>query len=173
MSICGTVLADIELLAADYPAAERTLREQCAFFERISDRTHLAVRAAKLSESLYRQGRLEDAEHWARVSRGNAATDDRSVHLTVGPVEAKLLARRGAVSEARRLAEEIVRIADQTDGLNQIANARLGLAEVLRVMELFADADSVIQEAIDHYVRKGNVVGASQARVLLELEIPA
>ena len=103
---CGTVRADLELLAADPPAAEQTLREQCEHLERIHDRAHLAVRAAKLAETMYRQGRLGEAEHWTGVSRANAASDDQSVQLILRPVEAKLLASSGALTEARDLAEE-------------------------------------------------------------------
>ena len=44
---CGTVRADVELLAANLAAAERTLREQCEHLERTGDRAHLAVRAAQ------------------------------------------------------------------------------------------------------------------------------
>jgi DNA-binding SARP family transcriptional activator/tetratricopeptide (TPR) repeat protein len=170
---CGTVWADIELAAGDLPAAERTLREQCEFFEHVHDRSHLAVRAAKLAEALYRQGRLDEAEHWTAVSRANAASDDHSVQLILGPVEAKLLARRGAVSEARELAEEITRLANGTDALNHIAATRLALAEVLRVAALFGEAHRAIEEAVDLFERKGNAVGASQARDLLGLPVPA
>ena len=170
---CGTVRADVELLAADHAAAERTLREQCEHLERIHDRAHLAVRAAKLAETMYRQGRLDEAERWAVVSRSNAATDDQSAQLILGPVEAKLLAKRGAIAQARLVAEEAVRLADRTDGLNQIAATRLALGEVLRMAELFGEADRAVREAIELFEQKGNSVGASQARDLLELAVPA
>ncbi len=78
---CGTVRADVELLAANLAAAERTLREQCEHLERTGDRAHLAVRAAKLAETMYRQERLDEAERWAAVSRDSAASDDQSTQL--------------------------------------------------------------------------------------------
>ena len=168
---CGTVLADIEFLASDLPAAEQTLREQCEFLERIHDRSHLAVRAAKLAEAIYRQGRLDEAEHWSAVSRAHAASDDQSVQLTLGMVEAKLLARRGSITEGRDRAEEIVRLADRTDGLNQMAASRLGLAEVLRIAELRGEAYRAIEEAVELFERKGNAVGAAQARDRLSPEV--
>ena len=168
---CGTVRADIELLAADLPAAERTLREQCEQLERIHDRAHLAVRAAKLAETMYRQGNLDEAERWTRVSRANAASDDQSAQLVLGPVEAKLLARKGAVSEAQEHAEEVVRLADGTDGLNLRASARLALGEVFRVAGLAAEMEYVIGEAVELFEQKGNSVAASQARELL-VEVP-
>ncbi len=170
---CGTVRADVELLAADLGAAERTLREQCEHLERIHDRAHLAVRAAKLAETMYRQQRFDEAEEWAAVSRANAASDDQSAQLILGPVEAKLLAKRGAIHDARELVEEIVRLANSTDGLNQIAATRLALADVLRTAELFSEAEHAIEQAIEFFERKGNSVGASHARDVLELEVPA
>ena len=170
---CGTVRADVELLAGDLHAAEATLREQCKYLERKGDRAHLAVRAGKLAETLYRQGRLDEAEHWADVSRSAAASDDLSAQLILGAVEAKLLAAKGEVDDARELCEENVRLADTTDGLNLIAFTRLALAEVLRRADLPGDARRAIIEAIDLFERKGNFVSASHARDLLSLEVPA
>jgi hypothetical protein len=170
---CGTVRADIELLAGDLDAAEATLRAQCEFFELTQNRVTLAVRAAKLAETLYRQGRVHDAEHWATLSRRNGASDDQSFQLLLLPIEAKLRARRGEGSEARRLAEEAIRIGDATDGLNQIASTRLALAEVLHIGGLDAEADAAIEEAIELFERKANVVAVSQARELLALGAPA
>jgi DNA-binding SARP family transcriptional activator len=170
---CGTVKADVELLDGDLAAAEATLREQCEQLERIRDRAHLAVRAAKLAETMYRQGRLDDAEKWIVVSRRNAASDDQSAQLILGTVEAKLLARRGAATEARDVAEQIVRLAERTDGLNQIAAAKLALGEILQVAEHFDEADRAIHAAIQLYERKGNTVSALQARDLLEVGVTA
>ena len=131
------------------------------------------MRAAKLAETMYRQGRLDEAERWAVVSRSNAASDDQSAQLILGPVEAKLLAKRGAIAQARLVAEEAVRLADRTDGLNQVAATRLALGEVLRLAERFGEADRAVREAIELFEQKGNSVGASQARDLLELAVPA
>ena len=170
---CGTVRADLEFLAADFPAAEQTLREQCEYLELTSDRAHFAVRAAKLADAIYRQGRLDEAEHWAAASRSNAATDDQSAQLVLGAVESKLLARRGAVTEALEYAEAIVRVAESTDGLNLIAATKLALAEVLRMARLHAEAQRVIEEAIGLFEQKGNSMAASQARDLLDLHVPA
>ena len=170
---CGTVAADIELLASDPPAAEQTLRAQCEYLERTQDVSHFAVRAAKLADAIYRQDRIDEAEHWVSVARANAASDDQSVQLVLGPVEAKLLARRGDVEKARELAEDVVRLADGTDGLNQIAATRLALAEVLRSGELHAEASRAIEDAIALFIRKGNAVGVATARDLLELSVSA
>lgn len=173
MTTCGTVRADIELWAGELHAAETMLREQCAHFERIHDRSHLAVRAAKLAETLYRRAEFAEAEHWVGVSRSNAATDDQSAQLVLGSVEAKLLGRQGASRLARELAEATVRIADATDGLNQIAAVKLALSEVLQMAGLMDEAEQALYEAVALYERKGNVVAAASTSALLPLAVPA
>jgi tetratricopeptide (TPR) repeat protein len=170
---CGTVRADVELLAGDLGAAEETLREQCEHFQRVNDHAHLAVRAAKLAEALYRQGRLDEVRSWTNLARSSAASDDSSAQLVIRPVEARLLAHDGKLSEARKLAEETVGLADGTDGLNAIAFARLALAEVLTAADLTEEARSAIAEAIDVFERKGNSVAATRTRDLLSLGVPA
>ena len=171
--ISGTVRADIELLAGNLEAAERTLRDQCAHLEAVDDRAHLAVRAAKLAETLFRQGRLDEAREWAAVSRRTGASDDQSVQLVLGAVEAKLLARAGNIDDATARAEETVRLADSTDSLNLMASTRLALADVLWTAGPFSEAQRAVEEAIELFGRKGNEVGASQARSLLTYEVPA
>ena len=164
---CGAVRSDVELLAGDLEAAETTLLDQCKYFERTRHRLGLAARTAKLAETLYRQERLDDAEHWAAVSRANAASDDTSEQLLLLPVEAKLRARRGSLSDARELAEQAVRMADDTDGLNVIASTRLALAVVRRLEGLDDEAEAANRDAIALFLRKGNDAGASYARGLL------
>ena len=93
--------------------------------------------------------------------------------MLIGAVGAKLLAARGAVADARQLAEDTVRLADGTDGLNLIAFTRVALAEVLRRADLDAEARRVTLEAANLFERKGNVVAAAQARDHLDLEVPA
>ena len=170
---CGAARSDLELLAGELEAAEATLRDQCEYFERIGNRITLVARAAKLAETLYRQDRLDEAEHWAAISRANVATDDTQQELLLLPIEAKLRARRGLHSDALRLADAAVRLADDTDGLNVIASTRLSMAAVLRLADADGDAEAAIREAIALFELKGNVVAAAQARDLLDLEVLA
>jgi DNA-binding SARP family transcriptional activator len=170
---CGTVRADVELLAGDLVAAEQALREQCEYLAQENDRTHLAVRAAKLAETLYRQARFDEAAEWAGVSRANAASDDQSAQLTLWSVDAKLLAREGAFAEARTLMEATLRLGESTDGLNQQAATRLAYSEVLRMAGLDREADRAMERAIALFELKANLVGARQARDRLGLQATA
>ena len=169
----GTVRADIELLAGNLAEAERTLRQQCKYLEREGDRTHLAVRAAKLAETLYRQERFNDAREWADVSRANAAGDDLSAQLVLGSVEAKLLARRGSLDQARTLIDETVELAETTDGLNQIAATRLAQSDVLLMSKREREAEQVTAHAIALFEEKGNIVAAGVARDRLSVGLTA
>ncbi len=106
--ICGTVRADVELLAGDLHAAEVTLREQCEL-----PRSHARSRSPGGEGSQARRdastgkGASTRPSSGLGVSRANAASDDQSAQLILGPVEAKLQARRGRrTHEARELAEE-------------------------------------------------------------------
>ena len=170
---CGAARSDLELLAGDLEAAEAMLRDQCEYFERIRNRITLAARAAKLAETLYRQDRLDDARHWAAVSRANTASDDTTQNVILLPVEAKLRAREGSLSDARELAREAVRLADETDTLNVIASTRLAMAAVLRLADVDGEAEAAIREAIALFELKGNVVAAARARDLLHIEVVA
>ena len=149
------------------------LRDQCEYFERTRNRITLAARAAKLAEALYRQDRLDDARHWAAVSRANTASDDTIQNVILLPVEAKLRAREGSLSAARKLAHEAVRLADETDTLNVIASTRLAMAAVLRLADVDGEAEAAIREAIALFELKGNVVAAARARDLLHIEVVA
>ena len=80
-----------------------------------------------------------------------------------GP-RAKVLARRGELDAAERLAREAVSLAGQTDFLNLHGNALLDLATVLRHSRRLGDAAAAADAANALYERKGNLVGADAAR---------
>ena len=102
---------DIELLADDPAAAETVLEAACDALASAHDQNSLATRAADLAEALYRQGKLERADHWAATSEAKAAADDLRAQPQWRSVRAKLLARSRAFVEAEALAREAVRLA--------------------------------------------------------------
>ena len=164
---CATVSADVELLAGDDAEAERILRESCAKLEEWGEQAHLATQAAQLGEALYRQGRYEEALHWAQVSEACAATDDAGAQFSWRALRAKAFAREGRHAEAERLAREATALADATDALSQHGNVLLALAEVLRLSDHPAEAAAAIEEAIRLFDAKGNLVAGDKARSLL------
>ena len=76
-------------------------------------------------------------------------------------VRAKLLARRGDVEAAERLAREATSRAARTDFLDLRAHAVADLAEVLRLAGRSEESAAAVQEAIRLYERKGNTAAAA------------
>jgi DNA-binding SARP family transcriptional activator len=165
---CAAVLGEIELLADRPAAAEEALRASCAAFEEMNEGALLASRAAELAEAIYRQGRFGESERWVRVAEQHAASDDVGAQYLRRAVEAKLLARRESFADAERVAREAVAFAERTDALNNRAKVLLDLAEVLRLAAKSAEAVEPIELALEQFERKGNVVAAARARMLLD-----
>jgi tetratricopeptide (TPR) repeat protein len=156
----------VESLADDPAAAEQSLRTSCVLLERIRDRNALSTQAAELAEVIYQQGRYDEAEQWAHVSRENAASDDIGSQCVSRAVIAKLSARRGELPMAQALAREAVSLAATTDNLNRRARVQLDLGEVLSLSGLLYEADAAARDAASLFEQKGNLVACGKARVL-------
>jgi len=84
-----------------------------------------------------------------------------------------ILARRGRMEEAERIAREAVEITESTDWLNLQGDAHFTFAKALRLMGRSDEAAVAAKQGFDRYERKGNVVAAGWARNLLkELDGP-
>jgi tetratricopeptide (TPR) repeat protein len=123
--------------------------------------------AALLAEAADAQGRHAEAERYTRISDETAARDDYASQILWRRVRAMAFARQGRLVEAGRLAREAVTLAEATDDINVHGDALRALAEVLRLAERPGEAAPVIQEALNLYEQKGNVVSAGKARALL------
>ncbi len=77
-----------------------------------------------------------------------------------------MLARRGRLEEAERLAAEAVELGADSDMLAMQAGALLDLARVLRLAGRDAEAAPLARRALALAERKGHVVAAAQARDL-------
>jgi tetratricopeptide (TPR) repeat protein len=168
-TFCGAVAGDIELLAGNQAAAADVLRWACEILEHAGDLSALSSREAELAETLYADGRYDETEHWLARSERHAASDDLAAQFVWRSVQAKMLARRGALTEAEALAGETAWTAEQTDALNLRARVLLSLAEVRRMDGRSDDSVAPIEEAIRLFELKGNVVSAGDARALLDL----
>lgn len=84
--------------------------------------------------------------------------------------KAKVLARRGEHAEAERLAREAVAIGEDSDFLDGQGDAFDDLAEVLVVVGKADEAAEALEQALERFERKGNVVSAGRVRArLIEL----
>ena len=82
-------------------------------------------------------------------------------------MRARLLARRGEVEEAERVARDAAAMASRTDYLDLRAQTTADLAEVLRLADRPKESASTLAEAIRLYEEKGNVAASGRLRGLL------
>ncbi len=155
---------DIELLAGDPAAAAELGAEGCRLFEELDHLIFLATAAGKLAQALYLLDRLDDAEAWARRAEELGASDDVWTQMLWRQTQAKVLARRGEHAEAKRLAREAVAIGDGTDILDMQGAACTDLGEVLSLAGRPDEAREALEQALDRYERKGNLVMAGRTR---------
>jgi tetratricopeptide (TPR) repeat protein len=160
--------AAIEMLAGDPQAAETALRPACEMLERISDWGHLSSHLPDLGDTVYSQGRYEEALELSLKAERITIEGDVDAEIRWRQLRARSLARMGRHDEALALASEAVRSAADTDYLDLHAKARLALAEVLIQAGRVLEATSALNEALDLQRRKGNVVGAEHTGALLE-----
>jgi len=157
----------LELLAGDAAAAEREAAEACDGLEAAGENGFLSTMAAMLADALYAQGRLDEAEAAVQRSRESATSDDFNAQAMWRAVQAKILARRGELEEAERLAREAIEIIDRSDELSHQGDFRVGLAEVLQLAGRSDESIPILEEALERYEQKENRVAADTTRALL------
>jgi class 3 adenylate cyclase/tetratricopeptide (TPR) repeat protein len=154
---------EVELLADNPAAAVAELRRSCEVFEQAGELGYLASIAFHLGDALLANGDDEEAsdvsERWAADQL--TAAEDADAQVGWRRVRARVLARRGELDEANRLAREAVDMISGTDYLPQQADAQADLSEVLRLAGKPEEAEASRLEALRLYEKKGNVVGAA------------
>jgi class 3 adenylate cyclase/tetratricopeptide (TPR) repeat protein len=161
----------VRLLEGEPALAEVPLRAGVEKLASMSDRGLLATTLAMLAQAVYAQGQLEEAAQLCRMAAGAGAAEDLVTQVIWRGVEAKVLARRGRPVEAENLAREAVALVAPTDLLSHHGDAMLDLAEVLRTRSRRDEYQGAVLAALSLYERKGNVIGAAQARSLLGHQI--
>ena len=82
-------------------------------------------------------------------------------------VRAKVLARRGEHTEAEQLAREAIAIGEDTDMLDAQGDTYADLAEVLLLAGKPDEAAAALEQALERYERKGNLVSTQRAQTRL------
>ena len=157
----------VELLAGDPGRAELELRRGYETLEQMGDAPSLANVTAVLAQALYAGGRYSEALRFSEISQEASAEDDLSAQIQWRGPRAKVLARRGRRKKAEQLGVEAVLLAQETDFLNQHADALLDLAEVRRLDGRAAEARRPAAEAVRLYEQKGNIVSTARGKVFL------
>jgi tetratricopeptide (TPR) repeat protein len=155
------------MLAGRPLEAEKVLRQSCEQLEKLHQTAVLASRAGALADAIAEQGRFEEAERWTTVAREHTGQEDLDAKLSWQPVQARILASRGEAEAAERLARETLELVSRTDALNRHADSLLALAEVLRLSARREEAADLVEQALQVYELKGNVVAAKKTRALL------
>jgi class 3 adenylate cyclase/tetratricopeptide (TPR) repeat protein len=161
-------LASIDLQAGDPVAAEREARRGYEALRDMGETGRMSSRAALLALALCAQGRYDEAWDMADVADRAAAADDLEPRLLIGRARVKVLARRGELGAAEKLAREAVSTAEKTDWYWSKGDALMDLAEVLRLAGRAAEARPVLEQAQGVYEPMGHLVGRDRARSALE-----
>jgi class 3 adenylate cyclase/tetratricopeptide (TPR) repeat protein len=157
----------VDLLAGDPAAAERDLRRDSEALSEMGETYLLSTVAAELARAVGLQGRDAEAEELTVTAEELAADDDIASQSLWRSVRAKVLARRGDLPAARRMATDAVDLVRRTDAAVTLGDALVGLGEVLEGCGDLAGAHDAFEEAVALFERKGNVVAAASARASL------
>jgi class 3 adenylate cyclase/tetratricopeptide (TPR) repeat protein len=154
----------VEYLAGEWSRAVELGEEGCTLLEELGDRAYLSTAAGELALALYAVDRLEDADAQAARAAEFGSTDDVWTQMFWRRARAKVFARRGDRVEAERLAREAVALSEETDGLDAQGDALADLAEVLLLAEKPDVAADAMEQALERYERKENIVSAKRAK---------
>jgi class 3 adenylate cyclase/tetratricopeptide (TPR) repeat protein len=176
----GVVLADVtaffsvwvELWADDPAAAAEFGAEGVRLHEQSGEQNALSSAVGFLAQALCAGDRLDEADTQASRAAELGASDDVITQMLWRQVRAKVLARRGEHAEAERVARAAVAIGEPTDVLNAKGDSYADLAEVLLLAGKDGEAAGALEQALDHYARKGNLVMAGRTRDGLAMLAP-
>jgi tetratricopeptide (TPR) repeat protein len=154
------------MLSGEAQRAETILRRGYETLERLGAKTQLQVVGSYLARALSMQGRHEEAE---TLARSVETLDPTGVaeRASAWCTRARSAANLGRVEEGERLAREGIETIDRTDFLIDRADARMDLAEVLRLAGRRGEAVAALEEAQRLHEEKGNLVSVERADKLL------
>jgi hypothetical protein len=163
----GQLGVELELLAGDPAAAAKLGEEGCRLLEQAGERSFLSTADGYLGQALYALGDVDAAESRASSAAELGASDDALTQTLARQVRAKVLAKRGRHAEAERLAREAIGLAGPTDLLNVQADTYSDFAEVLELAGKTEEVTAALEQALERYERKGNIVMAQRMRTRL------
>jgi tetratricopeptide (TPR) repeat protein len=158
----------MEMIAGNYAAAERNLREAYEAFRAMGERGRCASTVTLLAEAAYAQGRLGQAQRLTEEAEALVgADDDFDAQGRWRATRAKLLARRGQHPAAARLAEEAVAWIPATGSAPERAEFLVAQAEVLQLAGAPGKAEASLRRALQFYQDRRMVTLAERTRAAL------
>jgi class 3 adenylate cyclase/tetratricopeptide (TPR) repeat protein len=156
----------IEMLRGDWASAEHEFRLAHEWFDAKNEKYYFSTLGAYIARCLYEQGRDEEAEAFTRMSEESATRGDLVSEVVWRGTRAKVWARGGRMAEAEALIVDVVNLAAGTDALDMQGDARMDLAEVMRLAGRSREALEAVKKALRSYKRKENTVAAAKASAL-------
>jgi tetratricopeptide (TPR) repeat protein len=166
-AVHATQGAEIELIAGDPAAAEQYLTPGYDALRAMGERGWRATAAVILAETVYAQGRLDQALRLTEEAETLAAADDLEAQGHWRAIRAKVLARRGQFRAAVQLAEEAVALVPAASGSPELADFRVAQAEVLRLAGARDQAEASLRRALQFYENRRMTALAGQTRAAL------
>lgn len=155
--------AEIETLTGDLDSAEHQLSRALQLGLEMETRDEASEVAALLARVLFRKEVFDEAATMSELSRQQAPVESVTPQVRWRAARGLTLAAHGEFEQGLRLARQAL---DQVpdDMLNLRADTSLDLARILRAAGYRDEAREAVNETIDLYERKGNVVAAARAR---------
>jgi class 3 adenylate cyclase len=160
---------EIERLAGDPARALEFSKLGCAMFEEAGERSWLSTALGFAGQAYYELGDLDNAIEAANRAAELGASDDVVTQMLVRQVKAKVLARRGDLEQAERLAREAVELGDTVDMPAAKGEAYEDLGHVLYLAGKTAEAERAVERAVEIYDAKGAVAMRYRARRMLAM----
>jgi DNA-binding SARP family transcriptional activator/tetratricopeptide (TPR) repeat protein len=153
------------LYLGDDDGARAALEEATQTLARIGEQGVRSTGLALLAGAYHRLGRDDEAMAATLESEAITAEDDPASRMAWRGVRAKVLAGRGDLDEALRLAREAVEVADGTELLAMAGQAHLDLAAVLEAAGEPSAAQDQRRIATELFDRKGVEAELARLRV--------
>ena len=154
-------------LEGDLLAAEAKVKEAFVAWELRGEVRNASTTATELARVVYELARYDEAFELTERAREMTFPDDVEAQISWRGPRARILARRGALDEARALVREARGMAEGTDLLSLQGDVAMDQAEVARLGERIEESAAAASQALRRYERKGSIVMARRARDFL------
>ena len=159
--------ARVEMLADDPVEAENQLRRDYADLGTVDEKYFRSTIAALLSEALYRQGRIAEADEFSHVAEQLADPDDSAVQVWWRASQAKVLASEGRADEALELMGAAVKMARESGSPPFLGGVLEDQATMLELVGRSLAAGPPLREALSLFEQKGDLISAGRVRARL------
>jgi tetratricopeptide (TPR) repeat protein len=166
---CANPHAELQMLANDPVAAEKTLEDALSELELLGDKSYSSTLLAQLADALYAQARVDEADEVLGKAESLSAPDDAINVAWFPTLRARSLAGRGRLEDAETLARQGVARSSRLKGHSrQLAYAHEALAEVLQLAGRREEARAEAEGALELYEQKGVVPAIERTRLFLD-----